>query len=104
MLGHEGADVVERIGKAVMVIKPGDHVVLSYNPAGAAGLASVVTRRAARSFGRRTFALPVWTGPTHCAVAGVVTSLANPRFATHSLATERKLVKCSGTGLKQTSK
>src|ERR1019366_1638802 len=29
VLGHEGAGVVERIGKAVKGTKPGDHVVLS---------------------------------------------------------------------------
>jgi aryl-alcohol dehydrogenase len=34
VLGHEGAGVVERIGSAVTAVKPGDHVVLSFNSCG----------------------------------------------------------------------
>jgi aryl-alcohol dehydrogenase len=34
VLGHEGAGVVERIGSAVTSVKPGDHVVLSFNSCG----------------------------------------------------------------------
>jgi len=30
VLGHEGAGIVEKIGKRVQKVKPGDHVVLSY--------------------------------------------------------------------------
>lgn len=32
VLGHEGAGVVERVGSAVTRVKPGDHVVCSWNP------------------------------------------------------------------------
>jgi len=32
VLGHEGAGVVERVGSAVTQVKPGDHVVCSWNP------------------------------------------------------------------------
>ncbi len=32
VLGHEGAGVVERVGPAVSRVKPGDHVVCSWNP------------------------------------------------------------------------
>ena len=32
VLGHEGAGVVERVGSAVVQVKPGDHVVCSWNP------------------------------------------------------------------------
>ena len=32
ILGHEGAGVVERVGSAVTRVKPGDHVVCSWNP------------------------------------------------------------------------
>ncbi|MFG2957578.1 GXWXG domain-containing protein [Streptomyces sp. NPDC048291] len=35
MLGHEGAGVVEEIGEAVTGIRPGDHVVLSFDSCGA---------------------------------------------------------------------
>ena len=34
VLGHEGAGVVERVGKSVKHVKPGDHVVLSYQSCG----------------------------------------------------------------------
>jgi S-(hydroxymethyl)glutathione dehydrogenase/alcohol dehydrogenase len=32
VLGHEGAGVVEAVGSGVNAVKPGDHVVLSWNP------------------------------------------------------------------------
>ncbi|HXY79720.1 MAG TPA: NAD(P)-dependent alcohol dehydrogenase [Candidatus Bathyarchaeia archaeon] len=35
VLGHEGAGVVERIGQNVARVKPGDHVVLTYDSCGA---------------------------------------------------------------------
>ncbi|WP_031514956.1 NAD(P)-dependent alcohol dehydrogenase [Streptomyces sp. NRRL F-5123] len=34
VLGHEGAGIVERVGKAVTSVQPGDHVVLSYQSCG----------------------------------------------------------------------
>ena len=34
ILGHEGAGVVEQVGSAVVHLKPGDHVVLSYHSCG----------------------------------------------------------------------
>jgi aryl-alcohol dehydrogenase len=34
VLGHEGAGVVERIGRRVKGVEPGDHVVLSYQSCG----------------------------------------------------------------------
>src|SRR5512136_1530765 len=34
VLGHEGAGVVERVGKKVKGVKRGDHVVLSYQSCG----------------------------------------------------------------------
>jgi S-(hydroxymethyl)glutathione dehydrogenase/alcohol dehydrogenase len=33
VLGHEGAGVVVAVGEAVQAVRPGDHVVLSWNPA-----------------------------------------------------------------------
>jgi len=32
--GHEGAGIVEKVGERVSVVKPGDHVALSYNSCG----------------------------------------------------------------------
>ncbi|MEO7007579.1 MAG: alcohol dehydrogenase catalytic domain-containing protein, partial [Caldimonas sp.] len=32
VLGHEGAGIVEAVGSAVTQVRPGDHVVASWNP------------------------------------------------------------------------
>lgn len=37
VLGHEGAGVVEAVGAAVTSVRPGDHVVLSFNSCGRCG-------------------------------------------------------------------
>ena len=37
VLGHEGSGIVEKIGKRVQKVRPGDHVVLSYVACGACG-------------------------------------------------------------------
>src|SRR5437867_485385 len=34
VLGHEGAGIVEKVGKAIRSVKRGDHVVLSYQSCG----------------------------------------------------------------------
>lgn len=34
VLGHEGAGIVERVGRAVTKVEPGDHVVMSFNSCG----------------------------------------------------------------------
>jgi len=34
VLGHEGAGVVERVGSAITKVKPGDHVVMTFNSCG----------------------------------------------------------------------
>jgi Zn-dependent alcohol dehydrogenase len=35
VLGHEGAGVVESIGKSVKKVQPGDHVVITFDSCGA---------------------------------------------------------------------
>jgi aryl-alcohol dehydrogenase len=37
VLGHEGAGIVERVGERVAKVKPGDHVVLTYDSCGTCG-------------------------------------------------------------------
>ncbi len=34
VLGHEGAGIVERVGPGVAKVKPGDHVVMTFNSCG----------------------------------------------------------------------
>ena len=33
VLGHEGAGIVQEVGKGVTALAPGDHVILSFTPA-----------------------------------------------------------------------
>src|SRR5689334_44089 len=35
VLGHEGAGIVEAVGAAITKVKPGDHVVMTFNSCGA---------------------------------------------------------------------
>ena len=34
VLGHEGAGIVEKVGASVTKVKPGDHVVMTFNTCG----------------------------------------------------------------------
>jgi aryl-alcohol dehydrogenase len=97
VLGHEGAGIVERVGAAVKSVTPGDHVLLSYQSCGhcpscwsghpaycddgfAANFSGV---RADGSGGLRTVA----GEPVRGRFFG------QSSFATHTLATDRNVVK-----------
>ena len=96
VLGHEGAGVAEQIGKRVKGIKPGDHVVLSYQSCGRCrkcrdGRPAHCTRFYELNFG---FQRPDGSnGLQRSGVRGHF--FGQSSFATHSLATERNLVKVS---------
>ena len=96
VLGHEGAGVVERIGKRVKGPKPGDHVVLSYQSCGhcrqcRSGRAAHCTRFYELNFDFQR--LDGSNGLQRSSVRGHF--FGQSSFATHSLATERNLVKVS---------
>jgi aryl-alcohol dehydrogenase len=96
VLGHEGAGVVERIGKKVKVVKPGDHVVLSYQSCGRcrqcrSGRPAHCIRSYELNFGFQR--LDGSSGLQRSGVRGHF--FGQSSFATHSLATERNLVKVS---------
>jgi aryl-alcohol dehydrogenase len=96
VLGHEGAGVVEQIGKRVKGAKPGDHVVLSYQSCGhccqcRSGRPAHCTRFYEVNFGFQR--LDGSNGLQRSSVRGHF--FGQSSFATHSLATERNLVKVS---------
>jgi aryl-alcohol dehydrogenase len=96
VLGHEGSGVVERIGKRVKRAKPGDHVVLSYQSCGhcrqcRGGRPAHCTRFYELNFGFQR--VDGGNGLQRSGVRGHF--FGQSSFATHSLATERNLVKVS---------
>ena len=95
VLGHEGAGVVERVGKRVKGVRPGDHVVLSVSVLRAVPAVPEGTPRRVRAFlGRRTSVSRGWTGAVPTSGGGVRGHFfGQSSFATHALATKRNLVK-----------
>jgi aryl-alcohol dehydrogenase len=93
VLGHEGSGVVERIGKAVKGIKPGDHVVLSYQSCGRCRLCRSGSPAGCQRFWEANFGFARLDGTNalHGGVRGHF--FGQSSFASHTLATVRNLVK-----------
>ncbi len=96
VLGHEGAGIVERVGNRVRKVRPGDRVVMSFPSCGAcancleaAPAYCAATQTLWYSGGRPdgTPTLRNAEGPVHGAF------FQQSSFATHTLATERNVVK-----------
>jgi aryl-alcohol dehydrogenase len=96
ILGHEGAGVVEQVGDGVTRVKPGDHVLISFDSCGwcrsclTGGPAYCAEFEARNLSGRRN-------DGTASAVSATGTSIANrwfgqSSFAEYAVATERNLV------------
>ncbi len=93
VLGHEGSGVVERTGKAVKGIKPGDHVVLSYQSCGRCRPCKRGHPAGCQRFWEANFGFARLDG-TNALRGGVHGHFfGQSSFATHALATERNLVK-----------
>ena len=96
VLGHEGAGVVEKVGRKIKSVKPGDHVVLSYQSCGRCrpcrkGRSMDCSRLYEANFGFQRL-----DGSNALQKSGVAGHFfGQSSFATHSLATERNLVKVS---------
>jgi aryl-alcohol dehydrogenase len=96
VLGHEGAGVVERVGKSVKHVRRGDHVVLSYQSCGhcrqcRSGRPAHCIHLYDANFGFRRL-----DGSNALQRSGVRGHFfGQSSFASHSLATERNLVKVS---------
>jgi aryl-alcohol dehydrogenase len=95
VLGHEGAGVVERVGKKVKGVKPGDHVVLSYQSCGRCPACRNHHPADCQHFWEANFGFARLDGSN--ALQGDVRGhfFGQSSFATHTLATERNLVKVS---------
>jgi aryl-alcohol dehydrogenase len=97
VLGHEGSGVVERIGKTVKGIKPGDHVVLSYQSCGLCRPCRNDHPADCQRFWEANFGFARLDGTNalHAGVRGHF--FGQSSFATHTLATMRNLVKVPKT-------
>jgi aryl-alcohol dehydrogenase len=96
VLGHEGAGVVERVGKSVRNIKRGDHVVLSYQSCGSCRQCRTGHPAHCKYLWELNFGFQRLDGSNALQGSGVRGHFfGQSSFATHSLATERNLVKVS---------
>jgi aryl-alcohol dehydrogenase len=96
VLGHEGAGVVEFTGKNVRTIKRGDHVVLSYQSCGQCRPCKTGRPADCTHFWELNFGFGRLDGSNALAANGVRGHFfGQSSFATHTLATERNLVKVS---------
>jgi len=96
VLGHEGAGVVERVGKSVKSVKRGDHVVLSYQSCGSCPQCRSGHPAHCQHFYEANFGFQRLDGSNALERSSVHGHFfGQSSFATHSLATERNLVKVS---------
>ena len=93
ILGHEGAGIVEQVGKKVRDVRPSDHVVLSYQSCGHCSSCRSGHPTACEHFWEANFGFSRLDGSNalqHSAVRGHF--FGQSSFATHTLVTERNLV------------
>lgn len=96
VLGHEGAGVVERVGKKVKSVKRGDHVVLSYESCGRCRPCRKGRPMDCSRFYEANFGFKRLDGSNALQKSGVRGHFfGQSSFASHSLATERNLVRVS---------
>jgi aryl-alcohol dehydrogenase len=96
VLGHEGAGVVERVGKSVRGVKRGDHVVLSYQSCGRCPQCRAGHPAHCKYLWELNFGFQRMDGSNALLRSGVRGHFfGQSSFATHSLVTERNLVKIS---------
>jgi aryl-alcohol dehydrogenase len=96
VFGHEGSGVVERVGRRVTKLQPGDHVVMSFMTCGACPPCVKGKVSHCRNFLRSNFAGARQDGsPTLKKGSEVIhgSFFNQSSFATHALATERNVVK-----------
>jgi aryl-alcohol dehydrogenase len=94
VLGHEGAGVVEQVGKRVKSVKGGDHVVLSYQSCGHCRQCRSGHPTDCEHFYEANFGFKRLDGSNALHRSGVSGHFfGQSSFATHALATKRNLVK-----------
>jgi aryl-alcohol dehydrogenase len=93
VLGHEGAGVVERVGKGVKNVRPGDHVLLSFASCGRCRECGSGRPAHCSRFFEANFGFGRLDGSNALHDSGVRGHFfGQSSFATHLLATERNLV------------
>jgi len=96
VLGHEGAGVVERVGRSVKSVKRGDHVVLSYQSCGRCRPCRSARPAHCEHLYEANFGFQRLDGSNALQRSGIRGHFfGQSSFATHTLATERNLVKVS---------
>ena len=94
VLGHEGAGVVERVGKNVKTVRSGDPVVLSFQSCGCCHPCRSGRPSACERMWEANFGFNRLDGSNALRRSGVRGHFfGQSSFATHALATERNLVK-----------
>jgi aryl-alcohol dehydrogenase len=97
VLGHEGAGVVEQVGSSLTAVKPGDHVVLSYQSCGQCPECRRGHPSGCERFWEANFDCARLDGSNALARNGVRGHFfGQSSFASHTLATARNLVKVAG--------
>lgn len=96
VLGHEGAGIVETIGKKIKKVRPGDHVVLSYQSCGTCRGCKSGRPTKCRRFYELNFGFHRSDGSNALEKSGVHGHFfGQSSFSSHILATERNIVKVS---------
>jgi aryl-alcohol dehydrogenase len=96
VFGHEGAGVVEKVGKTIKSVAPGDHVILSYLSCGRCPQCRRGRPWECRYLYEANFGLKRRDGSNALQRSGVRGHFfGQSSFATHSLASERNIVKIS---------
>lgn len=94
VLGHEGAGVVESVGKSIKTVKRGDHVVLSYQSCGQCRQCRSGHPAGCERFYELNFGFQRRDGTNALHRSGVSGHFfGQSSFATHCLATDRNLVR-----------
>ncbi len=98
VLGHEGAGVVERVGSGITKVKPGDHVVMTYNSCGVCPSCSDHASSYCHEFFPRNFFAVRPDGTSALGRDGDTVHgnfFGQSSFATHALCHETNVVKVS---------
>ena len=95
VLGHEGAGIVEEVGKRVKGIRRSDHVVLSYQSCGRCGQCRSGHPTDCERFYEANFGFARLDGSNAYRRGVRGHFFGQSSFATHALATERNLIKVS---------
>ncbi|MBN2337521.1 MAG: NAD(P)-dependent alcohol dehydrogenase [Acidobacteria bacterium] len=96
VFGHEGAGIVEKVGSQVTKVKPGDHVATSYMSCGVCPACKMARPGWCTEFRRLNFGGRRNDGTTTMKKGGETiygSFFGQSTFATHSLVTERNVVK-----------